>query len=347
MASGRLMSLVGEGSTSKWLPMPRTSNRLHVKMKMNRVRASGTTLAPRGPMESSTCFWTAPTAISHSSWNLPGTPLVTFTRIISPTRMTITPAMIVAHTVSMSMVSPKTWRWTWSPTEMSASRGTLSRCVPMPTVSGTSPVVVRRVDGGAGASLLGVVLDHVDADHVVPPGHRTRLGHRAGHIGQQDHLEHGQPAEDAEPEAGRDEQQTDDDHGDDPHPAEGVERQGAPLVLLVAGRDPGHRVADHPEVERAERQADAGPHPEQQVPEGDAADQGGDADHQGRRHRPAGDGGYVRQGEVGEHVGYRAPSAAVAPGREARVTGTCAHASRSAVRRPPRRRPARPIGRAH
>src|SRR5664280_1278097 len=319
MARGRLMSLVGAGSTSKWLPMPRTSNRLHVKMKMNRVRASGTTLAPLGPMESSTCFWTAPTAISHSSWNLPGTPLVTFTRIISPTRMTITPAMIVAHTVSMSMVSPKTWRWTWSPTEMSASRGTLSRCVPMPTVSGTSPVVVRRVDGGAGASLLGVVLDHVDADHVVHRGHRTRLGHRAGHIGQQDHLEHGQPAEDAEPEAGRDEQQADDDHGNDPHPAEGVERQGASLVLLVAGRDPGQRVS-----------------------EGDATDQGGDADHQGRRHRPAGDGGHVRQGEVGEHVGYRALCAAVAPSREARVTGTCAHASRSAARQPPRRRPARP-----
>ncbi len=73
-------------------------------MKTNRVRASGTTLAPRGPMVSSTCFWTAPTASSHSSWNLPGTPRVAFLARIRPKVMTTMPAMTVAQTMSTSMV---------------------------------------------------------------------------------------------------------------------------------------------------------------------------------------------------------------------------------------------------
>ena len=90
-----------------------TSNRLQVKMKTNRVRASGTTLAPRGPMVSSTCFWTAPTASSHRSWNLPGTPLVAFLRRISPMVMTMAAATRVAQTMSMSMVSGPSFTWGW------------------------------------------------------------------------------------------------------------------------------------------------------------------------------------------------------------------------------------------
>ena len=83
-----------------------TSKRLQVKMKMNRVRASGTICAPRGPMVSLTCFWMAPTASSHSSWNLPGTPLVALARRIMPMRTTIAPAITVAQMMSTSKVSP-------------------------------------------------------------------------------------------------------------------------------------------------------------------------------------------------------------------------------------------------
>ena len=82
------------------LPMLSTSKRLQVKMKTNRVRASGTTLAPRGPIESLTCFWTASTANSHSSWNFPGTPLVALARRIRPRVMTTAPAIRVAQTMS-------------------------------------------------------------------------------------------------------------------------------------------------------------------------------------------------------------------------------------------------------
>ncbi len=96
-----------------------TSNRLQVKMNTNRVRANGTTWAPRGPMVSSTCFCTAPTASSHSSWNFPGTPLVARLRRISPMVMTIPAAMRVAQMMSTSKVSPPILTWGWTPGVMS------------------------------------------------------------------------------------------------------------------------------------------------------------------------------------------------------------------------------------
>ena len=75
-------------------------------MKTNSVRASGTTLAPLGPMVSLTCFWMAPTASSHSSWNFPGTPLVALARKIMPKVMTMAPAIMVAQMMSTSKVRP-------------------------------------------------------------------------------------------------------------------------------------------------------------------------------------------------------------------------------------------------
>ena len=197
MASGRLISLVGAGRYSSFAPIPRTSKRLQVKMKMKRVRARGTTLAPRGPMESSTWVWTAPTAISHRSWNLPGTPLVALARRIRPSVTTMAPAISVAHTMSMLMVRPNTWRWTWSPTEISIPSIGVSRFDPNPMLSGTSTGVVAGVDRGRRHHRF-VVVDHVGIDHVVDRRHRSSLGHRAGHVGDQDDLEHGQSTEDAE-----------------------------------------------------------------------------------------------------------------------------------------------------
>ena len=119
MARGRLMSLVGAGRKSILLPMPSTSKRLQVKMKTNRVSASGTTLAPRGPMVSFTWPCTASTAISQASWNFPGTPLVSLARMIMPSRITTSPAITVAQMMSRSSVSPNTFVVTWSPTVMS------------------------------------------------------------------------------------------------------------------------------------------------------------------------------------------------------------------------------------
>src|SRR5450631_2635564 len=273
MASGRLMSLVGAGRNSNRLPMPRTSNRLQVKMKTNRVRASGTTLAPRGPMDSSTCLWTAPTTSSQRSWNLLGTPLVALDRRIIPNATTTRPAMMVAHTMSTLTVRPNTLAWGCSPTEMSeANSGALSRWVPRPITSLTPPGLVGWAERRVWVVPDDVVLDHIGVDHVVHRGHRSRLGHGPGHVGQEDHLEDGQPAQDAEPQAGRHEQQPDGHDRDDPHPAQGVEGQGPTLVLLLAGAHPCHRVADHPEIESAEGQADTGADTQERVPEGDAGE---------------------------------------------------------------------------
>src|SRR5579883_1578811 len=75
MARGRLMSALGDANHSYLEPMPSASNRLHTKMKTNRAMARGTTAAPRGPMEPSTCLETASTATSQAACKRPGTPL--------------------------------------------------------------------------------------------------------------------------------------------------------------------------------------------------------------------------------------------------------------------------------
>ena len=135
-------------------------------------------------------------------------------------------------------------------------------------------------------------------------GHRAGLGHGAGHVGEQDDLEHGQPGQDAEAELVGEGHEAEGDHGDDAQPAEGVDGQRAPLVLDPAGADLGHRVADHPEVEGAEPEADAGP-------EARATACRRRRRPPGRPRRPpapwprcAGHVGNVGQFEVGEHGGY-------------------------------------------
>src|ERR1700722_10844108 len=178
MAMGRLMSLVGAGNQSMVLPMLSTSKRLQVKMKTNRVRASGTTFAPRGPIESLTCFWMASTAISHTSWNFPGTPLVALARRMRPIPTTTRPAMIVAQTMSRLTVTPNHLAVLWTPGVMSMpSRGALSRWNPS-MGSGTARCVFGTAEGRRGRGLDDVVVDHVGIDHIVDRGHRAGLGHR-------------------------------------------------------------------------------------------------------------------------------------------------------------------------
>ena len=63
---------------------------------------------------------------------------------------------------------------------------------------------------------------------------------------------------------------------------------GRRLFCDPAGADPGHRVADHPEVERAEAEPDAGAEAQERLAEGDAGHQGGHPDHQHHRPRCAG-----------------------------------------------------------
>src|SRR5580704_5359400 len=277
MAMGRLMSLVGAGSQSMVLPMLSTSNRLQVKIKTKRVRARGTTFAPLGPIESLTCFWTASTAISHTSWNFPGTPLVALARSTRPMVITTSPAMTVAHTMSRLMVRPATLVVAWTPGVMSMpNSGALSR---WNIGSGTARSIVGR-PAHRRSGVSEVVVDDVGGDHVVDRGHRAGLGHRPGHVGQHDHLEHGQAGEDAEAELVGDGHQAEGDHGDDPQPTQGVDGQRAPLVLGFAGTDPGHRIADHPKVEGAQPEADAGTETEKRHAEGDTPDQSGHADHQ-------------------------------------------------------------------
>src|SRR5665213_535078 len=225
--------------------MPNASKRLQVKMKMKSVRASGTTLAPRGPMESSTWVCTAPTANSQAIWNLPGTPLVALERRTRPRVMTMRPAMTVAQTMSILIVSPKILRWRCSPGVMS-----------MPIIgvrkldmrSGTSTGVVGGLDGGRRHDGL-VVVDHVGVDDIVHRGHRAGLGHRAGHVDDQDDLEGGQSAQHTEPEGLGKEGQAQGDHRDHAHAPQRVDGQRALGVVDVHSRDLVDRYPDEAEVE--------------------------------------------------------------------------------------------------
>ena len=75
-----LMSLVGVPSHSISEPMPKTENQLATKMNTNSASARGTTAAPRGPIEPSTCVGDGFDAHLPGSCSFPGTPLVALAR---------------------------------------------------------------------------------------------------------------------------------------------------------------------------------------------------------------------------------------------------------------------------
>src|SRR5579884_206104 len=270
--------------------MPTASNRLQTKMKTKIVSARGTTRVPSGPIWSATCRWMVWTAISQRSWNLPGTPLEALARRRTPRSTTIRPAMSVAHTMSTLTVSPRTFACGWTPTTMLvASSGRIGR----PVI--TSLHLRSRVD-----HRLSVDVDHVTA------GQAPGLEDGPGHVHNQEHLEDGQPGENAETDLRRDDEEAEGEHGYERHPGDGVHGDRPPGPPVGPSRRPGHRAAHHAEVQGAHGEADRRPEPDEHVPQGHRGDQGGDPEDERARDRPAGDVGHVGQGEVGEHR-YRSP----------------------------------------
>ena len=163
-----------------------------------------------------------------------------------------------------------------------------------------------------------VVVDHVGVDDVVDRGHRAGLGHRTGHVGDQEDLEDGQSDQHAEAER----------LGHEHRPrAMTVMMPIRPRVLMASGRfglscpwrptlstdTPTRRKLSVPRAE-----ADAAADADQQVAEREGGHQGGHADHQGGGDGPAGHVGDAGEREVGEH-GY----ATRRRGPRPPVTGTC------------------------
>src|SRR5579875_3458305 len=187
-----LMSLVGGPSHSISDPMPSTENQSATRMNTNRATASGTTAAPRGPIEPSTWRCTACTPISHASCSLPGTPLVARARRTRPRVMTTAAATPVAH--SVSRFSPHFW--TWVPTLMSAA----SRRTP-----GATSALTACPPGSCVLLVVGQRLAH----HGVAQHRVAQHGHHD--VGEQAELEDGQPHHRPEGERTGHEHQGDDD----------------------------------------------------------------------------------------------------------------------------------------
>ena len=215
----------------------------------------------------------------------------------------------VAHTVSTLMVRPRNWRWMWSPTEMSVARiGTVR---PLPRR--------RRARQPAGRW-------HRDG------GHGRQLQHRPGDIGQQQQLEERHPTDHPEAERRLDEEQAQGHHGDDGHPAQGVQGQRTALVLVGPLADVDHRALDEPEVGHADAQPGAEAQRGPRLAEEQAAPGA-------RRRRPPGRRASVRR-ETPATSGREKRSNI--SGLRAPVRGTCASGPRPGA--PPRRcrRPGRP-----
>ena len=79
-AAVKLMSDEGAGRYWGEWPVGISSSQLAMRMKVNRVNASGTTGRPASPMADATCSSTASRIVSTASWSLPGTPEVAFAR---------------------------------------------------------------------------------------------------------------------------------------------------------------------------------------------------------------------------------------------------------------------------
>ena len=288
-----------------------TSKRLQVKMKTKRVRARGTTLAPRGPMVSSTCFCTAPTISSHTSWNLPGTPLVAFLLRTRPMVITTMAATMVAQMMSASKVRPNSLNWGWTPGEMSIpSIGAEMRWLPSPMVVRHRPGCRRpgRWPGAAArpvwpvwpmlsSTTLALMTSSID-------GMGPDLAIERATLAMRMIWNTANPARIPKPswweKVMRPRVTT-------------VMMASRPKVLMASGRRLFSTplaltwATEWPIIRKLRVPSPSpmqAPRPEQRLVEGDAGDQGGHADHQHHGHGALGHVGDVGQFEVGEHGGY-------------------------------------------